>query len=129
MSLVIYAAVAAGGALGALLRYSVSLPADLGFFGINGPLATLCLNVVGSGVMVLLAGLVAGGLTQLEAWRAFSTVSLLGVLTTFSRFALDAGTLVHKQGHCMAMLYVGVPLCLSLGSFTLCCWLVRIPSS
>ena len=129
MSLVIYAAVAAGGALGALLRYSVSLLADSGFFGINGPLATLCLNVVGSGVMVLLAGLVAGGLTLLEVWRAFPTVSLLGALTTFSCFALDASTLVHKKGHGMAMLYVGVSLCLSLGSFTLWCWLVRISSS
>ena len=128
MSLAIYAAVAAGGALGALLRYSVSLLVDSGFFGINGPPATLYLNVVGSGVMVLLTGLVAGGLTQLEAWRAFSTVSLLDALTTFSCSALDAGTLVQKQGHGMAMLYVGVPLCLSLGSFTLCCWLVRMPS-
>ena len=127
MSLVIYAAVAAGGALGALLRYGVSLLADSGFFDINGSLATLCLNVVGIGVMVLLAGLVSGGLTLLEVWRAFSTVSLLGALTTFSCFALDAGTLVHEQGHGMAMLYVGVSLCLSLGSFTLCCWLVRIP--
>ena len=66
MSLVIYAAVAAGGALGALLRYCVSLLADSGFFEINGSLATLCLNVVGSGVMGLLAGLVAGGL---YCWR------------------------------------------------------------
>ncbi len=40
----------------------------------------------------------------------------------------DAGTFVHKQGPGMAMLYAGVSLCLSLGSFTLCCWLVRMPS-
>ena len=54
--------------------------------------------MVGIGVMGLLAGLVAGGLILLEAWRAFSAVGLLGALTTFSSFALDAGTLVHKQG-------------------------------
>ena len=128
MSLVTYPAVAGGGALGALLRYSVPLLTDADFFGINGPLATLCLNVVGSGVMGLLAGLVAGGLIQLEACPAFSTVGLLGALTTFSSFALDAGTLVHKQGPDMAKLCVGVSLCLSLGGFTLCCWLVRMRS-
>ena len=128
MSLVIYAAVAAGGALGAMLRYSVSLLTGAGFFGINGPLATLSVNAVGSGVMGLLAGLVAGGLILPEAWRAFFAVGLLGALTTFSSFALDAGTLVHKQGLGMAMLYVGLSLCLSLGSFALCYWLVRMPS-
>lgn len=124
MSLVIYAAVAAGGALWAMLRYSLSLLTGAGFFGINGPLATLSVNVVGSGVM----GLVAGGLILPEAWRAFFAVGLLGALTTFSSFALDAGTLVHKQGLGMAMLYVGLSLCLSLGSFALCYWLVRMPS-
>ena len=128
MSLVIYAAVAAGGALGAMLRYSVSLLTGAGFFGINGPLATLSVNGVGSGVMGLLAGLVAGGLILPEAWRAFFAVGLLGALTTFSSFALDVGTLVHKQGLGMAMLYVGLPLCLFLGSFALCYQLVRMPS-
>ena len=128
MSLVIYAAVAAGGAFGALLRYSASLLPDAGFFGINGPLAARCLNVVGSVVMGLLACLAAGGLILLEAWRVFYAVGLLGALTTFSSFALDAGTVVQKQGLGMAMLYVGVSLCLSLGSFTLCGWLVRMRS-
>ena len=128
MSLVIYGAVAAGSALGVMLRYRVSLLAGAGFFGINGPLATLSVNVVGSGVMGFFAGLVAGGLILPEAWRAFFSVGLLGALTTFSSFALDTGTLVHKQGLGMAMLYVGLSLCLSLGSFALCYWLVRMPS-
>ena len=128
MSLVISAAVAAGGALGAMLDYSVLLLTGSGFFGINGPLATLSVNVVGSGVMGLLAGLVAGGLILPEAWHAFFAVGLLGALTTFSSFALDAGTLVHKQGLDIAMLYVGLCLCLSLGSFALCYWLVSMPS-
>ena len=57
MSLVIYATVAAGGALGAMFRYSVSLLTGAGFFGING----LChaQRQCGCGVMGLLAGLVA----------------------------------------------------------------------
>ena len=47
--------------LGRMLCYSVSLLAGASFFGINGPLATLSVNVIGSAVMGLLAGLVAGG--------------------------------------------------------------------
>jgi CrcB protein len=127
MSLVIYAAVDAGGAFWATLRYSVSLLTGAGFFGINGPLATLSVNVVGSGVMGLLAGLVAGGLILPEAWRAFFAVGLLGTLTTFSSFPLDAGNLVHKQGLDIAILYAGLCLCLSLGSFALCYLLVSMP--
>ena len=97
MSLAMYAAVAGGGALGAMLRYSVSLLTGAGFFGINGPVATLIVNVCGSGLMGLFAGLVAGGLMVPEAWRAFIAIGLLGALTTFSSFALDAGALFQKQ--------------------------------
>ena len=128
MRLVIFAAVTAGGVLGAMLCYSVSLLAGAGFFGINGPLATLSVNVIASGVMGLLAGLVAGGLILPEAWRAFFAVGLLGALTTFSSFALNDGTLVQKQGLGVAMLSFGLSLCLSFGSFALCYWLVRMSS-
>ena len=128
MNHVIHAAVAASGAFGVMLRYSVLLLTGAGFFGINGPLAMLSVNVVGSGVLGLLAGLVAGGLILPEAWCAFLEVGLLGALTTFSSFALDAGTLLHKQGLGMAILYVGLSLCLSLGSYSLRYWLVRMPS-
>ena len=128
MSLAMYAAVAGGGALGAMLRYSVSLLTGAGFFGINGPVATLIVNVCGSGLMGLFAGLVAGGLMVPEAWRAFIAIGLLGALTTFSSFSLDAGALFQKQGLGMAVVYIALSLCLSLGSFALCYWLVRLPS-
>ena len=128
MSLAIYAAVAGGGALGAMLRYSVSLLTGAGFFGINGPVATLIVNVCGSSLMGLFAGLVAGGLMVPEAWRAFIAIGLLGALTTFSSFSLDAGALFQKQGLGMAVVYIALSLCLSLGSFALCYWFVRLPS-
>ena len=128
MSLAMYAAVAGGGALGAMLRYSVSLLTGAGFFGINGPVATLIVNVCGSGLMGLFAGLVAGGLMVPEVWRAFIAIGLLGALTTFSSFSLDAGALFQKQGLAMAGVYIALSLSLSLGSFALCYWLVRLPS-
>ena len=46
-----FAAVAAGGALGAMTRYAVSLAVGSGIFGVAGPLATLAVNVAGSAIM------------------------------------------------------------------------------
>ena len=85
------AAVAAGGAIGAVLRYGVSLSVGAGLFGIAGPLATLLVNIAGSGLMGCLAGAVAAGMVLPGAWRGFFAIGLLGALTTFSSFALDAG--------------------------------------
>ena len=85
------AAVAAGGAIGAVLRYGVCLSAGAGLFGIAGPLATVLVNIVGSGLMGCLAGAVAAGMVLLGAWQGFFAIDLLGALTTFSSFALDAG--------------------------------------
>ncbi|MED5312853.1 MAG: CrcB family protein [Pseudomonadota bacterium] len=62
MSLGMFAAVAAGGALGAMTRYAVSLGLGAGMFGVPDPLATLAVNVVGSAMMGILAGLVAAGI-------------------------------------------------------------------
>jgi CrcB protein len=79
MSVGLYAAVAAGGAIGAMLRYTVSLFLGAGLFGFTGPLATVTVNVVGSGLM----GLLAGGFALPEPVRAFVVIGLLGALTTF----------------------------------------------
>ena len=128
MNVGMYLAVAAGGAIGAMLRYAVAQVIAVGMFGIAGPMATLAVNIAGSAIMGLVAGLVASGFILPEAWRGFLAVGLLGALTTFSSFALDAGALFQKQGLAMACIYVGLSVCLSLASFALCFWLVRMPS-
>ena len=61
-SVTMIAAVAAGGAIGAVLRYGVSLSFGAGPFGIAGPLATLLVNIAGSGLMGCLAGGIATGI-------------------------------------------------------------------
>ena len=103
------AAVAAGGAIGAVLRYGVSLSVGAGLFGIAGPLATLLVNIAGSGLMGCLTGAIASGMVLPEAWRGFFAIGLLGALTTFSSFALDVGQLWHKQGMVMAGLTATAP--------------------
>ena len=121
-SVTVIAAVAAGGAMGAVLRYGVSLSFGAGLFGIEGPLATLLVNVAGSGLMGCIAGAIAAGMVLPEAWRGFFAVGLLGALTTFSSFALDAGQLWQKQGMVMAGAYVMASVLLSLLAFSAGFW-------
>ena len=117
--------VAAGGAMGAVIRYLVSFWVGAGIFGISGPLATLIVNIIGCGLMGLLAGAVAGGMLLPDAWRGFVAVGLLGALTTFSSFALDAGNLLQRQGIFMAGAYVAASGLLSLLVFSLAFALMR----
>lgn len=117
MSAGMFAAVAAGGALGAMTRYAVSLAVGGGMFGIAGPLATLGVNVVGSAIMGGFAGAVAAGVMVPEMWRGFIAIGFLGALTTFSSFALDTGALLARQGHMTTTLYVGLSVGLSLVAF------------
>ena len=119
------AAVATGGAIGAILRYGVGLSFGTGLFGIAGPLATLLVNIAGSGLMGCLAGAIASGMVLPETWRGFFAIGLLGALTTFSSFALDAGQLWQKQGMVMAGAYVMASVLLSLLAFGAGFWMVR----
>lgn len=88
-------AVGAGGALGSLARHGVNL---LFTHWIERPVpyATAAVNLVGSAVIGVLAGLVASGRLHLEVGtRTFVFVGVLGGFTTFSSFMLDTLTLGH----------------------------------
>ena len=117
MSLAMFAAVGAGGALGAMSRYAAAQLVGGGLFGIAGPMATLVVNVAGSSLMGALAGGIAAGMALPEAWRGFMAVGFLGALTTFSSFALDTGQLAARQGMPLTVLYVGLSVGLSLAVF------------
>ena len=80
MSLAMFMAVGAGGALGTMSRYGVSQLVGGGLFGIAGLMATLEVNVARSSLM----GGIAVGISLPEAWRGFIAVGFLGALTTFS---------------------------------------------
>jgi len=85
---VVVLAVAAGGAIGAVLRYLLSGWVQ-GVGGARFPWGTLAVNVAGSFVLgLLMAGLlghaVTGGTT-----RTFWTIGVLGAFTTFSTFSYE----------------------------------------
>lgn len=81
-------AIAAGGALGAVLRYLLSgWVQELG--GSRFPWGTLAVNVVGSFALgLLMAGLLEHAATA-PVTRTFWTIGVLGAFTTFSTFSYE----------------------------------------
>lgn len=114
--------VGTGGALGAVLRYGVSLliKAGSGF-----PWATLSVNVIGSLAMGLVMGWVgrqgAGG----ESVRLFLAVGLLGGFTTFSAFSMELIGLLEKRDLLAAFGYVGGSIVAGAAAFVLAYGLAR----
>ena len=98
------AAVALGGALGALARWGIGLawPTPHGAF----PLATLLINVVGCLLMGMLVVHVAEIREAHPLVRPFLGVGVLGGYTTFSAFSLDAALLYERGEIGLALFYV-----------------------
>lgn len=96
MDLIAVFAVGLGAALGAWLRWFLSLLLNAALPTL--PLGTLAANVLGG----LLMGLVIGAFMHYQnvpaPWRLFITTGFLGGLTTFSTFSGEAITLLlHEQ--------------------------------
>jgi len=109
------AAIAAGGALGAVLRYWVSLAVH-GLAGSAFPYGTLVVNVVGSGAMGFLFVLFLERLALGGEWRALVLVGLLGAFTTFSTFSMETLNLLEEGAHLRAALNVLLSVVLCLGA-------------
>jgi fluoride exporter len=108
-------AIAAGGALGALMRFAFTRIAEA-IPGGASPWGTLAANLVGCLAIGLLAGYVlAGGAIDQRHHLAIRT-GVLGSLTTFSTFALESVQLAGEQrwvtatAYLIANLFVGLLL-------------------
>jgi CrcB protein len=88
--------VAAGGALGAVLRYLLD-GAVRRRFGPRFPWGTLLVNVTGSALLGVLTGWALGGGAP-DALRLLAGVGLCGALTTFSTFGYDTVRLLTERG-------------------------------
>jgi len=107
--------VALGGALGSAARHAVNLAFSR--FGSGAPYATATVNIAGSLVIGVLAGLTAGGRLHLSNFqRTFVFVGILGGFTTFSSFMLDTFTLGHGGDHSLAFWNVALQVALGLGA-------------
>lgn len=111
-------AIAAGGALGALLRHGLAYSAQH-WLGKGFPYGTLAVNIIGS----FLIGAVYAALIERaalsEAWRSFLIIGLLGAFTTFSTFSFETVSLIQSG----ALIKAALNLLLSVGLCVGLCWL------
>nr|WP_100962372.1 fluoride efflux transporter CrcB [Bosea sp. FBZP-16] len=104
-----------GAGIGGVLRHGVNI-VSLKWLGMSFPYGTMAINIIGSGVMGLVAGFLAfkagEGWTQ-NAWLFLAT-GILGGFTTFSAFSLDAVLLWERGEMMLAAFYVLCSVVLSL---------------
>lgn len=105
--------VASGGAIGALLRYSI-----YHFFShvlnMHGAFATFAVNVVGSFLMGLLAAYLSKYSQQSGILHPLIAMGMLGGFTTFSAFSMDILKLLEQGQMFHAFIYVLGSVVLSL---------------
>lgn len=103
--------VAAGGALGCVLRF-LSINAIARLNPSIFPLGTMVVNIIGS----LLIGIALAKYGHMSNARAFFVTGVLGGYTTFSAFSWDAMGLLHRGHYGDAALYIGGSVALSLAA-------------
>ena len=115
------AAIAAGGATGALLRFWMS-NGVYALLGRGFPYGTLVVNVFGSFVMGLLYVFMLERMEVNAEWRAALMIGLLGAFTTFSTFSIETMNLVEAGEIGKAGLNMILSVCLCVVG----CWLGMI---
>jgi CrcB protein len=93
--------VAIGGALGAVLRYSIPslLPVNYGLSN------TIIINLIGSLLLGILFGAISAGLDIGEETTLLIGTGILGAFTTMSAFALESIELL-RENELMAVMYI-----------------------
>ena len=123
-SAILYASVAAGGMVGSIARYTVSLliPSLSAF-----PLATLFVNVTGSFIIGFYSTLTGpdGRWFVSTRQRQFVTTGICGGYTTFSAFSLETFRLLHDGMTGTAFLNVAV----SVVTWLVAVWLGHVLAS
>lgn len=113
-----------GGGLGSVARHGINR-AGLALLGPGFPWWTFAVNVLGSFLIGLLAGLF-GALETGQNARLFLITGFLGGFTTFSAFSLDALTLWERGAAMQSGFYVLGSVILSLIAAALGLLLTRL---
>ncbi len=105
-------AIAAGGSIGAVMRYGLST-GIYAWLGRGFPYGTLLVNVIGSLLMGLLYELFLQRFPVSPELRAMVLIGFLGAFTTFSTFSIETILLI-EQGYLMKAclnIFLSVVLC------------------
>lgn len=95
-----------GGGIGAAMRYYAMVLSSR-WWGMDFPYGTLLVNILGSLLMGVLAGVLARTLPEHQhEMRAFIGVGILGGFTTFSAFSLDAWLLLEQGKYAAGIGYI-----------------------
>lgn len=108
-------AIAAGGAVGAVLRHFTN-NAILHVLGHGFPWGIFTANILGSFLMGLLIAAFAHFYEPSQAVKAFLTVGVLGAFTTFSTFSMDSVLMIERGQYGLAALYIGGSLVLGVAA-------------
>ncbi len=108
-----FLAIAAGGAIGSVLRYWVSINTHA-IFGRDFPYGTLTVNVIGSLLMGLLFVLFVERWEIETVIRSAILIGLLGAFTTFSTFSIETLNLVEDGSYAKALTNILVSVSASL---------------
>lgn len=109
-----------GGALGAMLRYAISLIPYKGSF----PLLTFFTNILGAVIIGFVVGIVARKNIS-DNLTLFLKTGVCGGFTTFSTFSLEAYNLFHGGSYAAAIIYALLSVLLCIGGV----WLGMMLSS
>lgn len=105
-------AVGAGGFIGAVLRYLITLlPLKTEF-----PLKTLAVNMIGCFAIGIIAGLAENRLAEDPRLILFLKVGICGGFTTFSSFALETDGLISNGRYMAAGAYAAASVLLGLAA-------------
>lgn len=107
-------AIAAGGALGSVLRFWMSGWVT-GMLGRGFPYGTLLVNVSGSLLMGFLYVMLIDKFNASAEWRAVLLIGLLGGFTTFSSFSMETFNLLEAGEISKALMNIilSVVVCLT----------------
>ena len=119
------AAVALGGALGAVARYLLAVRL-YSMLGIDFPYGTLGVNVLGCLLLGLVLGLVEERGAFTPETRSFLTIGFLGGMTTFSTFIYEGWEFSRDGEILKAGLYAALSLAGGFAAFTAGHTLVRV---
>ena len=105
--------IAAGGSIGAVMRYLVSTGVHA-ILGRSFPYGTLTVNVLGSFLMGFLFVFMLERSSLGPEWRALVLIGFLGAFTTFSTFSIETLNLIENGAmvRAMANILVSVTTCI-----------------